>query len=310
MSHRQADAKPGYASESMSRRLLEGKVALVTGGSGEFLQHGAKCWSSHQKIAVVVVVGIPFQWTLTGFSLVVYISSSGTIGKAIGKALLSEGASVVLTARRIAQLQQAKEELVATVSPASTNRVHVIVSDIAEEENVIKLFSEIDRQCGRIDLLVNNAGINVAKATSDLSVEEFQRVLNVNVVGAFACSREAMKRMTTDRGRIINIGSISATSPRPNSAAYTTSKFAIQGLTQSLALDGRDKGIAVGIIHPGNVVSDLLSPEDVEIRGKTEGFLQADDVAKCVLTMATLPYSANVLEMTVLPTTQPFVGRG
>lgn len=226
---------------------------------------------------------------------------------------MSEGADIVLTARRLAQLEQARDELLEGAASPLDMMVHIIASDIAEEDSVRQLFSEIDTRCGRIDLVVNNAGINVAKPFTDLTATDLQKVLNVNVVGAFTCSREAMKRMTNANnggGRIINIGSIAATSPRPDSTAYTTSKFALQGLTRSLALDGRDKGIAVGIIHPGNVVSELLSPEEVEIRGKTEGFLGPDDVANCVLTMATLPYSANVLEMTVVPTTQPFIGRG
>ena len=101
-----------------------------------------------------------------------------------------------------------------------------------------------------------------------------------------------------------------AFNPRPNSTAYTTSKFAIAGLSKSLALDGRALGIAVGTIHPGNVASDLLTPEELEARSKTEGFIQSEDVAQCVLTMAQLPCTANILEMTVLPTRQPFVGRG
>jgi NAD(P)-dependent dehydrogenase (short-subunit alcohol dehydrogenase family) len=214
-----------------------------------------------------------------------------------------------LTARRTTRLQQAKTELLASLSTLSNERIFIPPCDISKEDETLSLFLDIDKHYGRIDIVVNNAGVNVAKPTLDLTATDFEKVWNVNVVGAFLCSREAMKRMK-DGGRIINIGSISATSPRPNSTAYTTSKFALQGLTQSLALDGRDKGIAVGIIHPGNVASELLSPEDVEIRGKTEGFLQADDVAKCVVTMATLPYSANVLEMTVIPTTQPFIGRG
>ena len=237
---------------------------------------------------------------------------SGTIGKNISKALLLEGADVILTARRLSNLQDAKAELVG--EGCNGDNIHVVASDIAEEESVLDLFQHIEAKGlgdsgNGIDLVINNAGINVAKTTQDLSGEELQRVLNVNVVGAFLCSREAMRRMKNG-GRIINIGSISATSPRPHSAAYTTSKFALKGLTQSLALDGRSRNIAVGIIHPGNVVSDMLSEEDVKTRGEAEGFLNADDVAKCVLSMATLPYSANVLEMTVLPTTQPFIGRG
>jgi NAD(P)-dependent dehydrogenase (short-subunit alcohol dehydrogenase family) len=214
-----------------------------------------------------------------------------------------------LTARRNTRLQQAKTELLAAISSLPNERIFIPPCDISKEDETLALFVDIDKHYGRIDIVVNNAGVNVAKPTLDLTAADFEMVWNVNVVGALLCSREAMKRMK-DGGRIINIGSISAKSPRPNSTAYTTSKFALQGLTQSLALDGRDKGIAVGIIHPGNVASELLSPEDVEIRGKAEGFLQADDVAKCVVTMATLPYSANVLELTVIPTTQPLIGRG
>ncbi|KAL3917962.1 MAG: hypothetical protein SGILL_004465 [Bacillariaceae sp.] len=234
---------------------------------------------------------------------------SGTIGKAITKALLSEGASVILTARRLAKLEEVKKDLLEQhVGGDFVGRIHVVPSDIAKEESVMELFSRID-QIGSVDIVINNAGINVAKATPDLTASDMEAVLGVNVVGAFLCAREAMKRMSAG-GRVINIGSISATSPRPNSTAYTTSKFALQGLTQSLALDGRSKNISVGIIHPGNVVSEMLSPEDVEIRGKTEGFLKAEDVAQCVLTMVTLPCSVNVLELTVMPTTQPFIGRG
>jgi NAD(P)-dependent dehydrogenase (short-subunit alcohol dehydrogenase family) len=237
---------------------------------------------------------------------------SGTIGKAIAKAFLSEGAIAILAARGLPKLEEAKQELIE--QGANGNNIHVITSDIAKEDNVMNLFAQIDAKSlgaggNGVDIVINNAGINVAKATPDLTGAELESVLGVNVVGAFLCAREAMKRMVTG-GRIINIGSISASSPRPNSTAYTTSKFALNGLTQSLALDGRPKNIAVGIIHPGNVVSNMLSAEDIKKRGKTEGFLKAEDVAQCVLTMATLPYAANVLELTVIPTTQPFIGRG
>lgn len=147
--------------------------------------------------------------------------------------------------------------------------------------------------------------------TIDLLASDMEKVLSVNVVGPFLCAREAMKRMkVAGGGRIINVASISSMSPRPHGVTYTTSKFAIHGLSRSLALDGRPHNIAVGTIHPGNVVSDLLSPDVIAEREVTEGFIQPEDVANCVLTMASLPYSANVLDLTVIPTKQPFVGRG
>jgi len=146
-------------------------------------------------------------------------------------------------------------------------------------------------------------------ATTELSASDFSRVLSVNVLGPFLCAREALKRMK-DGGRIINVGSISAYSPRPNGAAYTTTKFALQGLSRSLALDARQQSVAVGIIHPGNVRSELLSPEQIADREESEGFIGASSVAESVVTMASMPYSVNVLEMTVIPTRQPYVGRG
>lgn len=145
----------------------------------------------------------------------------------------------------------------------------------------------------------------------DLSGDDFQRVLEVNVLGAFLCSREALKRMKQQGGgRIINVGSVSAYSPRPDTAPYTASKFALLGLTQSLALDARPFRIAVGIIHPGNVKTELLSAQEAADRGAKEGFMDPSHVANCVVTMANLPYSTNLLELTVLPTTMPYIGRG
>lgn len=294
--------------------------------------------------------------TLRGKTALV-TGGSGTIGKAIAQALLSQGANVVLTGRRRNKLEEAQSSLL--VENASTmkhaaitddnggssssrssgvgGKVHVIPCDLSKEDSVVALFEEMDQlhrqhlTSSSIDLLVNNGGINIAGAAEDLTAKDLETVLGTNVVGAFLCSREALKRMKVEAssspsfqstqppsdsagggggGRIINIGSISAQSPRPNSVTYTTSKFAMLGLTQSLALDARAHGVAVGIIHPGNVVSDIISAEDLKVRGATEGFLQPEDVAQCVLTMAMLPYSANVLELTVIPTTQPLVGRG
>jgi NAD(P)-dependent dehydrogenase (short-subunit alcohol dehydrogenase family) len=145
-----------------------------------------------------------------------------------------------------------------------------------------------------------------------LSGEEFERVLKVNVLGSFLCARETLRRMKErgKGGRIINVGSLASHRSRPHAAAYTTSKFALRGLTESLALDARKYQVAVGMIHPGNVVSELLTAEERYERQQAEGFLEAEHVAQCVLTMVSLPYTANVLELTVLPNQQPYVGRG
>lgn len=240
--------------------------------------------------------------------IAIVTGGSGTIGKAIARVLLSQGAAVVISGRNEDRLRKAQTVLKES-NPAGP--VSILPCDVSNESSVEKFFHTIDEEYGGCDLLVNNAGTMAPGATVDLSGEDFVRVLKANVLGPFLCSREAIKQMKTrGGGRIINVGSISAMSPRPDSAPYTTSKFALLGLTHSLALDCRSFGIGVGIIHPGNVMSNLLTPEEMDRREGSEGFIDPNDVANCVLTMADMPVTANVLELTVIPTRQPLVGRG
>ena len=240
---------------------------------------------------------------------------SGTIGQAIARRLAMNGARVIITGRNLEKLNKAAERIRSNVESEAISQeplIDCVSCDVTKETSVVELFSTIQdiTKKSSIDLLVNNAGTAVDGATVDLSGSDFDWVMKVNVTGCFLCAREAMKGMTKcGGGRIINIGSLSALAPRPHSAPYTTSKFALNGLSRSLALDGRDDNIAVGIIHPGNIKSSLLTEETIASR-QHEGFLEADEIAKCVLTMATLPPHANVLEMTVAPTPQPLVGRG
>ena len=246
--------------------------------------------------------------------LALITGGSGTIGLAIAKSLVLQGVSVILVGRNMAKLEMAIDAVLAVLpeTPDPRRRVEAFACDVTNERSVIRLFDDISLEfpLQSVNLLINNAGINVVGATGDLSASDFEKVMSVNVTGPFLCSREAMQRMELNGGgRIINIGSLSSMSPRPDSAPYTASKFALLGLTHSLSLDGRAHNIAVGIIHPGNVQSELLTPEMVNAR-LSEGFLQPEDVANCVVAMASLPLTANVLEMTVLPTHQPMMGRG
>lgn len=242
-------------------------------------------------------------------SICLVTGGSGTIGLAIAKSLVQGGArKVFITGRSLAKLEKAAIQI-----PNHANVVRCLPCDVTSEDEVDFLFAQIDQETGggHVNLLVNNAGINAPGATVDLSAADFTRVLQTNVVGPFLCARAAMQRMQAagKGGRIINIGSLSAYRPRPDSAPYTTSKFALNGLTQSLALDGRAHGIAVGIIHPGNVASELLS-EEMKAERQSEGFLPAQHIADAVVSMANLPYSSNILELTITPTPQPYVGRG
>lgn len=244
---------------------------------------------------------------------------AGAIGLAISLALHKAGATVVLTGRRAHALEKARATILeSTSSLVAAPPISCVTSDVSDEDSVISLFARTKEMHGHVRLLVNCAGIAIgAPNTLELSGGDFRKTLDVNVLGMFLCSREAFHHMMTksengdEGGRIINVGSISSISPRPHSTAYTASKFAVEGLTQALSLDGRKHGIAVGVIHPGSVPSAMMSKEEIERRKVEEGgLLHANDVAHAVLSMATLPKGANVLGLTILPTAQPLVGRG
>ena len=254
-------------------------------------------------------------------AVAVVTGASGGIGGAIARELVSAGATVVLVGRRLEALEATAVKIDGGVPMAC---------DVTKESDVVSLFAQVKARCGPCDLLINSAGImNAATPTVDLTADVFTNLLAVNVTGPFLTAREAFKHMKESRlpvgdsnlidgcrgaacrgGRIVNVGSIAAFSARPNGAAYATSKAALQGLTRSLALDGRASGIAVGICHPGNVLSEFLSPEEIARRRECEGLITPDDVAASVMAMLSLPLTTNVLELTVIPTSQPYVGRG
>lgn len=243
------------------------------------------------------------------------VTGGGTgIGKAIARALAGAGWQVVITGRR----QNVLDETAAAISGTGP-AVVAVPADIGDPASVAKLFDEIETRFGRLDLLVNNAGSNAPPIPlEDLTFEQWSGVVAANLTGAFLCTQGAfrlMKRQSPKGGRIINNGSISATTPRPNSAPYTATKHAIAGLTKSTALDGRPFDIACGQIDIGNAASDMTSAMSFGVL-QPDGQLRPEptmDVAlvgEAVVNMAALPLEANVLTMTIMATKMPFVGRG
>jgi NAD(P)-dependent dehydrogenase (short-subunit alcohol dehydrogenase family) len=244
---------------------------------------------------------------------VAVVTGAGSgIGRAVAIGLLREGYSVVLAGRRAELLEK-------TNSDSGSTRALAVPTDVTDPQSVRRLFAATRGSFGRLDLLFNNAGINVpGVALEDLSVEQWQRVVDVNLTGAFLCTQQAfllMKSQDPRGGRIINNGSISAHSPRPDSAPYTATKHAITGLTKSTSLDGRKYDIACGQIDIGNAATELaarFATGVVQATGQiaVEPLIDVAHVVNAVIYMASLPLDANVQFLTVMATKMPYVGRG
>lgn len=236
------------------------------------------------------------------------------IGRSAAMALARAGYVVVICGRRIELLHAVVEQISAFGGEACAIRAYV-----TREADVDALFTEIQDRYGRLDLLFNNAGIGApAVPIDELSTAQWQSVVDTNLTGAFLCARAAfrlMKAQTPRGGRIINNGSISATTPRPFSAPYTATKHAITGLTKSLSLDGRAHDIACGQLDIGNAATEMAEPMQngtLQANGAiaVEPTMDVSHVGDAVVYMAGLPLSANVQFMTVMATAMPFVGRG
>jgi NAD(P)-dependent dehydrogenase (short-subunit alcohol dehydrogenase family) len=239
--------------------------------------------------------------------------ASEGIGRAIAEGLAKAGANTILAARRTEML----EDVASTIRQAGGHAL-AITTDVRKEEEVRRLFAKAQESYGRLDILINNAGVPTHVPTEDITLKYWQDVLDVNLTAAFLCSREAirvMKRQAPQGGRIINTGSISAKTPRPDSLPYTATKFALQGMTHQLTMDGRKYGVVASIIHPGATLSSFSRR-----RGRTKAgpgeraedyVMAAEDVARVVVLMCSLPAEVNLYEATILPNhMRSFIGRG
>ncbi len=253
--------------------------------------------------------------TMTGNEKIALVTGAGSgIGRATTLALLKEGYSVVLAGRRSGALEQTLVE----AGPDRT-RALTVSADVSDEGSVRGLFEKTRATFGRLDLLFNNAGAGAPPIPlEELTVEQWRRVIDANLTSAFLCTQAAfrlMKDQTPRGGRIINNGSISAHTPRPNSAPYTASKHAITGLTKCISLDGRKYDIACGQIDIGNAETQMTARMKDGVPQASgdkavEPTMDVEHVARAVVYMASLPLDANVLFLTVMATKMPFVGRG
>ena len=246
---------------------------------------------------------------------VAMVTGAGSgVGRATAVALAGAGYSLVLVGRRVEALQGTAAEIGAD-GPGSL----VVSADVGDPGAVRDVFAQTRERFGRLDVLFNNAGIGAPGVPlEDVTLDQWKAVVDVNLTGVFLCTQEAFRLMKSQEpcgGRIINNGSISASTPRPNSAPYTATKHAVTGLTKSAALDGRPFDIACGQIDIGNASTPLTARmakgvPQADGSMAVEPRIDADHIARAVVYMASLPLDANVLTMTVMATQMPFVGRG
>ncbi len=239
-------------------------------------------------------------------------ASSG-IGRGIAEAFAAEGAKTVIVARR----KNVLDEMAAAMRSAG-GEVLAAPADVTKESEVAALFEKARAAYGRVDIVVNNAGVAAGRPIDEMTLEYWNDVVAVNLTAAFLVSREAVKTMKAQSpqgGRIINMGSVSAKTPRPDSIAYTATKFAIHGMTHQLTMDGRKYGVVASVIHPGATLSSFSAR-----RGRTAAgpgatpqdyIMAANDVARVAVLMCALPPEVNLYEATILPNQMPsFIGRG
>lgn len=251
---------------------------------------------------------------MTSVSRIAIVTGAGTgIGRAAALALLKDGWTVALAGRRKEPLDEV------AASSGAAGRVLIIPTDVAQPESVKTLFDTVVQAHGRVDLLFNNAGVNAPGIPlEDLSIEQWKNVVDINLNGMFYCIQNAfrvMKSQSPRGGRIINNGSISAHTPRPNSIAYTATKHAVMGLTKTASLDGRKYDIAVGQVDVGNAGTEMamrMAKGVPQANGEiaVEPLMDVSVVGQSVLYMANLPLEANVMFHTVMATKMPFAGRG
>jgi NAD(P)-dependent dehydrogenase (short-subunit alcohol dehydrogenase family) len=247
--------------------------------------------------------------TMTG-RVAVVTGGNGGIGAAIATAFAREGARVVVGARRTEALERVKAGIEADGGTALAVRC-----DVTREADIVALFAAAMQAYGRVDVLVNNAGRSGHVPVDEMDLAFWNEVLAINITAAMLCSREAVKIMKVQQpqgGRIINIGSVSAKTPRPNTPAYTTTKYALHGLTHSLTHDGRGYGVVASVIHPGNTFTGFSTRSGPGAGATPQDYIMdSADIARVAVLMATLPPEVNLFEATILPNNMTsFIGRG
>ncbi|MCU0568212.1 MAG: glucose 1-dehydrogenase [Oculatellaceae cyanobacterium Prado106] len=199
---------------------------------------------------------------LSGKTALITGASSG-IGQAIAIRLAQEGCNVAINYRKGLEEAQDTEEMAMQQACGQAEECGVrsllIQGDVSQEEDILKMMSTVVEQFGGLDILVNNAGIQTESPSHEISADAFDKVLSVNLRGAFLCAREAIKQFLADQkpGTIINISSVHEIIPRPSYLSYSISKGGMENLTKTLALEYAAQGIRVNAIAPGATITPI-----------------------------------------------------
>lgn len=234
---------------------------------------------------------------LTDKVCVVTGASSG-LGLKFSEALIDKGAQVYGLARRLQKLQELQDALGA--------RFHPVACDVRHEDEVKEAFRDIIREAGRIDVLVNNAGLGQFGAVDELTLEDWEVQMNTNLRGVFLCTREAvapMKQQNAESGfggHIVNIASIAGLLGNPGLGAYNASKFGLRGFSESLMKELRDDGIKVTCLYPGSVETDFSNTVGSRSSSTTQP-MQAADLAATLVHVLETPDNYLISEVVMRP---------
>jgi NAD(P)-dependent dehydrogenase (short-subunit alcohol dehydrogenase family) len=253
----------------MSEKFLQNKVAIVTGGSRG-------------------------------------------IGKAIATSLINAGARVVICGAR----QKSVDDAVTALTPhgasaqaesiAPVAQVHGIAADVSKLDDVRALIHAAKEKYGTIDILVNNAGIGVFRNVADLTPAEWQRMIGINLTGAYYCCHEVLPIFRqTGGGDIVNISSLAGKNPFAGGAGYNASKFGLNGFSDAMMLDHRNNGVRVTTVMPGSVDTEFGGNSS---ESKSNWKIAPEDVAEIVLTVLRMPRRTTISQVEVRPSRPPQKG--
>lgn len=220
---------------------------------------------------------------LRGKTAIVTGASRG-IGLAIAKALAREGVKLVLISRS---------------KPPSTVKGKFIECDFADSEKIPAAVSAALRHLGKLDFVVNNAGIFLEKPSAEISLADWERVMHVNLTAPFLICRETFSDLVKSKGRIVNVISNSAMQGYFQQAAYSASKHGFLGFARSLALEAKPLGVHIYNLCPGGVETDLIRGTQLGARLKGQAMIKPEDIAGMVMFLLRQPENIDVPEIVV-----------